>query len=868
MRLTFLVLFSTALLFRPEHIGADDADRASNGLQVLYDFTETDGGSVKDRSQTGQPLNLNIADAGAVKRSDGKLQLMKSTVIRSQKPPEQLINAIRASGELSIEAWVEPQDTRQSGPARIVTLSGDANQRNFTIGQDNDKIEFRLRTTRTSVNGIPSLATPNRSLSAKLTHIVATHAKSGRTRIYINGKRVAEQQIAGDLSNWDTSFRFGLGNELNGSRPWLGTLQRVAVYSRELSSEDVTKNFTAGAAGKPSPEKIAERRQRQAARYFETAVAPVLARHCLECHDSFHHESGLNLSTKTTALVGGENGRVILPGKAADSPLWAAVESDSMPHERKPLTGAEKDVLKKWINDGATWTLETLDPAIYVHGSENQNWVQRLTVDEYIETVRATMGVDIEQEARDILPPDLRADGFSNTSYNLNVDLKHVVAYAELAEIIVSRMDVEKFVSQYSKKRKFTDDDMGDVVSKLGRWILRGPIAEHELIAFRGITTTVASTGGSYKEAMSYLLQAMLQSPRFIYRVEQQPDNGSKRPVTAHELASRLSYIIWGGPPDQELLKAADEDRLRGPEFDQQVFRMLKDPRAVQQSRRFVTDWLNLPRMRNLRPNTTKFPEWNPQLAADMQQETLEYFEDTVWTQNRPLSALLNSQVTFVTPTLAEFYGLKTPASDPKPHRVDVADNPGRGGLLTHGSVLTVGGDSASMVTRGLLVMHELLRGVVKDPPPCVNTTPVPTKPGLTQRSIAMERIANPGCGGCHEKFEPLAFGLERFNGVGAYSEQDEHGNRLREDGNILFPGATEPVEYKSSKELMNLLANSDRVRQSLTWKVTQFSLGRPLVADDAAIVDTIHRNAQANGGTWPATITAIVHSDLVRLTH
>jgi hypothetical protein len=171
------------------------------------------------------------------------------------------------------------------------------------------------------------------------------------------------------------------------------------------------------------------------------------------------------------------------------------------------------------------------------------------------------------------------------------------------------------------------------------------------------------------------------------------------------------------------------------------------------------------------------------------------------------------------------------------------------------------------MVTRGLFVLHDLLRGVVKDPPPCVDTKPIPTKPGLTQRGIAESRIANTSCGGCHSKFEPLAFGLEKFDGLGSYSEKDKHNNRLHDDGAILFPGQAKPASYKSSSELMNLLAESDRVAESLTWKVTQFALGRPLVAADAPILDTIHETARKAGGSYESLITAVVLSDLVRKT-
>ncbi len=248
-----------------------------------------------------------------------------------------------------------------------------------------------------------------------------------------------------------------------------------------------------------------------------------------------------------------------------------------------------------------------------------------------------------------------------------------------------------------------------------------------------------------------------------------------------------------------------------------------------------------------------------------MREETLAFFEELVWNQKRPLAELLNAQFTFATPRLAEFYGLEP--SGPELAKYKLSSMPQRGGLLTQGSVLTMGGDDASMVSRGLFVLHDLLRGTVNAPPPCVNTTPPPTKEGLTMRGIAETRIADQKCGVCHVRFEPLAFGLEKFDGIGAYHDEDEHGNPLRDDGEVLFPGEAKPVPYNNSAELMNLLAESERVRTSLTWKLTQFCLGRPITAADARVVDSIHKTAAKNGGTYSALITAIVMSDLVQNT-
>jgi hypothetical protein len=136
----------------------------------------------------------------------------------------------------------------------------------------------------------------------------------------------------------------------------------------------------------------------------------------------------------------------------------------------------------------------------------------------------------------------------------------------------------------------------------------------------------------------------------------------------------------------------------------------------------------------------------------------------------------------------------------------------------------------------------------------------------MSQRAIAMERIANKSCVGCHSRFEPLAFGLEKLDGVGAYHEVDEHGNKLRDDGEILFPDEGKPIAYQSTAEMMNLLAGSPRVRMAITRKLTQFAIGRPLTDADAAIVERIHQSASDKGGTYTSLMTAIVMSDLVQM--
>ncbi len=846
------------------------SSRVTSGLQILYDFASPSGAIIQDRSEVGEPINLSISDAKAVQRSAGKLVVIGKTTIRSIKPAKKLINAVRRSGALTIEAWVQPGNTKQAGPARIVTLSKNSSERNFTLGQVGDKYEVRLRTTRTSANGIPAVASIGRTAGTKLTHIVYAYAKDGQARLFVNSKSVATSKVGGLPSNWNGSFELALANELSSDRPWQGTLHLVALYNRTLTPKEIARNFAAGPDGTSVVEFNAKNDPGQT--LFETKIAPLFANHCLECHDSASKQGLLDLSKKSLAIAGGENGIPFVPGKSADSLLWKLVESDDMPRQRAPLSTEEKTLLKKWIDTGATWSLDMIDPVVYAHGGRaRETLVQRLTVQEYINTVRDAVGVDISKEARELLPRDIRADGFSNTAYNLNVDLKHVNAFSQLAEIIVSRMDVLKFVRRFSRNNKLTDKSMGDVIEKVGRWLLRGPLDEQEVISYRGISTTVASAGGEFRESTSFIIEAMLQSPRFVYRIENQPGYDGEWPVSQYELASRISYIVWGCPPDETLNKVVDADNLYGEELSNQIKRMLDGAQAVERSLQFTSDWLNLGRLHNLSPNPKMFPNWDAELAEDMRTETLAYFRHVAWEKNRPLSELLNYQATFATPRLARHY--KLPATTSNVDKVgtsqyDLSRVKSRGGLLTHASVLTVGGDEASMVSRGLFVLHDLMRGIVRDPPPCVDTTPIPTKPGLTQRAIAEARIANQSCRGCHLRFEPLAYGLEKFDGIGMFHEKDEHGNLLREDGQILIPGTSESVPYQTSEELMNFLAGSERIRETITWKMTQFALGRPLGAADAATVADIHQAGQKSGGTYKDVITAIILSDLVQNGH
>ncbi len=228
--------------------------RVVEGLQALYTFDEGQGATVDDVSGVGDPAHLEIEDEASVSWLPAGLALEASTIIASRGPAAKIIQACQESNEITIEAWVKPANTEQDGPARIVTLSADTGIRNFTLGQEADTCDVRLRTTETSDNGVPPIGhTPAGSLTTELSHVVYTRDALGMAFIYINGEEAVAGDVGGDLSNWDQDFRFGLANEFTMNRTWLGELRLVAVYSRALTQAEVAKNLEAGAGPPAQP---------------------------------------------------------------------------------------------------------------------------------------------------------------------------------------------------------------------------------------------------------------------------------------------------------------------------------------------------------------------------------------------------------------------------------------------------------------------------------------------------------------------------------------------------------------------------------------------------------------------------------------
>ena len=239
-------------------VTVEAATRITDNLVALYAFDQAGGNSVLDISGVVPALDLTISDAlNTVRTAEGGLFLSDSTRIENTTDGNKFFTAPQNSNAITIEAWILAAQP-QGGPARIVTLSTSPFARNFTLGQDNDRIEVRLRTSTNGDNGTNTrlFSSPGSVIPDELLHVVFTRDAAGSARLYLDGAEIDAANIGGDFSNWDAAYNFGLGNEFStnsddDTRDWLGEYRLVAIYDQALSSTQVLTNFSAGDGAMP-----------------------------------------------------------------------------------------------------------------------------------------------------------------------------------------------------------------------------------------------------------------------------------------------------------------------------------------------------------------------------------------------------------------------------------------------------------------------------------------------------------------------------------------------------------------------------------------------------------------------------------------
>ncbi|MCA9105648.1 MAG: DUF1592 domain-containing protein [Planctomycetales bacterium] len=397
------------------------------------------------------------------------------------------------------------------------------------------------------------------------------------------------------------------------------------------------------------------------------------------------------------------------------------------------------------------------------------------------------------------------------------------------------------------------------LVQRLASRAYRRPATDEEVTRLTELVMLAVDEGDGLETGMQLALQAVLASPHFLFKVEAPlgPEEESRR-LSDYELATSLSYFLWSSMPDDELLRSAWLGELSRPEeLRRQVRRMLDDPKSAALVENFSEQWLQLRVLDGIEPDATRFPQFDESLRADMQEETKRLFADVV-RGDASILTLLTADYTFVNERLARHYGLPEVRGESF-QRVSLRGT-GRGGLLTHASILTLTSNPTrtSPVKRGKWVLDNLLG--TPPPPPAPGVLALEDQGQLsgTLRERMEQHRADPSCASCHARMDPIGFALENFDAIGQWREDDGEGAI---DASGQLPDG---ARFIGAIELQETLATDrqDDFTKAFAEKLMTYALGRGLRYYDSCAIEEITRRAGDRDHRFDEYVLAIVESD------
>jgi hypothetical protein len=520
--------------------------------------------------------------------------------------------------------------------------------------------------------------------------------------------------------------------------------------------------------------------------------------------------------------------------------------------------GAGAGVVTGTAGDGALATCPTT--------AATPTPLRRLTKFEYANTARNLLGVDTTPV--NDLPADEVTEGFNNNAGVLTVSSLHAEKYVLVSEALAKAAvkNLSTLTGGCNTTTKGEDACATEFANSFGRRAFRRPVTDQDRQMLMA-AYTAGKTGGSYAEGIEVMVRAALQSAHFLYRLETTaPANPSAPlvPISQYELATRLSFLIWGAGPDDALLDAAGRGELADKTAVATKARaMLADPKARVAITDFYNQWIGTSRLDIMTKSTTLFPQYSDAVRDAMKAETPAFVEYVLWSGDHKLSTLLTSPTAFVSSALAPIYGVSTTSATPQMMSLPAAQ--ARAGILTQASFLAVQAhpDQTSPVLRGKFVRTKLMCQTVPPPPMDVDITPpaVTSAPTARDRFTAHE-MAGGSCMNCHQLMDPIGFAFESFDAIGKY-RTTENGATINLAGNILAATDTSlNGTFTGVKELATKLAASDQVRDCVATQWFRYSTGRTEEVPDGCSLTTLQDAFGASGGDLGELVVAMTQTD------
>ncbi len=397
----------------------------------------------------------------------------------------------------------------------------------------------------------------------------------------------------------------------------------------------------------------------------------------------------------------------------------------------------------------------------------------------------------------------------------------------------------------------------------------RQPIAEPEIERFVSLIAAERKAGESFRAAYRSALAGVLVSRRFFNLEEGDPDTNRPQ-INGFELASRLSYFLWSSMPDEQLFAAARRGELTSPdrlahEFD----RMIADPKSVRFLESFPKQWLQLHRVGMFQPDPQLYPTYDPWLEESMVEETTAYFKE-MFHNDLPLRQLVDSDWTMLDARLARHYQLPQPP-DLDFARVGMAPESGRGGILTHASVLSLTSDGTRHrpVHRGAWLSEAILAASPSPPPPNVDPLePVAAdKPKTTIRAQLAAHATSPNCVSCHAKIDPLGLAFENFDAIGRWRDTERVRDGLGHDPPVDASGVLpDGRAFTDAAEFKKLLAQDEvRLAEAFVKQLATYALRRVVTVDDTQPLQAVVTSAEDSGYGVRSLARALVMSEIFR---
>lgn len=484
--------------------------------------------------------------------------------------------------------------------------------------------------------------------------------------------------------------------------------------------------------------------------------------------------------------------------------------------------------------------------------------LQRLTRTEYDNTVRDLLGDDSRPAA--VFPPDENLHGFE---LGATVSPLQYELYMNVAEDLAANADLDTLLSSHCTAESLDESCARSFIRDFGMRAYRRPVEEAQVERL----LTVWRTGVELEDAAMatrMVVQAMLQSPHFLYRVElgvADPAAGDDVvALDSWERASRLSYLIWSSMPDDELFAAAAADELASADgIAAQARRMLEDPRAREAMRGFYLRWLELD-LSSVSKDPELFPEFDYDMARSMETEVAMRIDHALWEGTGTLDELLTAPYTFVDERLAAIYGLEGITGD-EFVRVEL-DPSERPGLFTVPGIMAMRShpNQTSPVLRGQFVRERILCQHLPPPPPDLVVFAPEVTEGQSTRDRFEQHRSDPSCSSCHELMDPIGYGFENFDSIGRFRATDE-GQPIDASGEIIATEHTNGT-FDGPAELMELLGSSRDVQSCMTVQWFRNALRRTETDEDGCAIQEVQESFAATGNDLRELVVALVQTD------